>query len=115
MRILTIVLYGVISAYVTIVVGRILFRNGRPFLFEIFDNATLTDAVNRILLTGYYLINLGYVSYLLTLHQPVISIDDLIVSLSNSVSRIIITLGAMHYFNILGFTLWKKFTSNNFH
>jgi hypothetical protein len=69
---------------------------------------TLTDSVNRILLTGYYLINLGYVSLMLTTGAPVQTLADLIASVSASIGRIMLTLGLMHYFNVAAITLWHK-------
>jgi hypothetical protein len=72
------------------------------------NNETLTDSVNKILLTGYYLVNLGYVSIMLTARAPAATLADLIASLSASVGRIVLTLGLMHYFNIAVITIWNK-------
>jgi hypothetical protein len=69
---------------------------------------SLTDSVNRLLLTGYYLINLGYVSFMLTLRSPVDTLEDLIPSLAGAIGRIMLTLGVMHYFNIAAIALWNK-------
>ena len=102
------IIYILITGFITIYVGKILFKNGRHFLLSMLLEETLTDSVNRILLTGYYLVNLGYVSLMLSVRPPVESLSDLISSLSTSVGRIMLTLGLMHYFNIAIVTIWNK-------
>jgi hypothetical protein len=110
MNTLALCTYLLITGYITIYVGKVLFRNGRVFLLQAFmGEAALTDSVNRILLTGYYLVNLGYVSIMLTMHDPVLTIGDLLASLGTSVGRILLTLGIMHYLNITVVVIWNKY------
>jgi len=78
------------------------------FLLAMLGEEAITDSVNKVLLTGYYLINLGYVCVVLTLRSPVETVSDLIASLSISVGRIMIALSIMHYFNITAVVLWNK-------
>ncbi|MGN6477168.1 MAG: hypothetical protein ACTHKV_08080, partial [Flavipsychrobacter sp.] len=53
--------YLVITICVTIWVARTLFRNGKLFLIDIFHgDKDLAQAVNNLLLVGFYLINIGY-------------------------------------------------------
>lgn len=108
MKTLVLFLHLLIAEYITVYVGKVLFRNGRPFLLAMLGEAAITDSVNRLLLTGYYLINLGYVFVVLTLRSPVETVSDLIESLSISVGRIMIVLSVMHYFNITAVVLWNK-------
>lgn len=109
MEIILIIGYLSITGYITIYVGGVLFRNGRPFLLKMLREENTTDAVNRILLAGYYLVNLGYVSYVLTMHAPVRTPADLVAALSFSIGRITLTLGIMHWLNISAAVLWNKF------
>src|SRR3712207_7026266 len=47
-----------------------LFRSGRAFLIDAFhQNEALADSVNHLLVVGFYLINLGYVSLALKTTQ----------------------------------------------
>jgi hypothetical protein len=103
------IIYMFMSGYITVYVGQVLYKNGRPFILRMLSEDALTDSVNRILLTGYYLVNLGYVSITLTQRPPAQTLSDLVASLSVSVGRIMLTLGAMHYMNIAVITLWNKF------
>ncbi|MEZ6121690.1 MAG: hypothetical protein R3C49_00785 [Planctomycetaceae bacterium] len=51
-------LYLLISAGVTVWVAGTLFRSGRPFLIRCFHGCSdLADAVNQLLVTGFYLVN----------------------------------------------------------
>jgi len=53
--------YGAISLTLTIWLARVLFRNGAVFLEDVFaDNPRMAEAVNRLLVVGFYLLNLGY-------------------------------------------------------
>jgi hypothetical protein len=55
--------YVVISLAVTIWVARTLHKNGRIFLIDAFhSNIELADSVNHLLLVGFYLVNIGYVT-----------------------------------------------------
>jgi hypothetical protein len=109
MEAIQIIAYLFTAGYITLYVGGVLFRNGRPFLLTMLREEHTTDAVNRILLAGYYLVNLGYVSYVLTMHPPVTTAADLVAVLAFSIGRITITLGIMHWLNITAVVLWNKF------
>ncbi|HMJ70130.1 MAG TPA: hypothetical protein VK508_14590 [Cyclobacteriaceae bacterium] len=112
MNVLALCLYLVLTGYITLYVGKVLYTNGRHFLLKMFlGQAELTDSVNRILLTGYYLVNLGYVSILLTMRAPVVTTGDLLASLGTSVGRILLTLGVMHCVNIMAVVIWNKMNS----
>ena len=59
-------LYAAASIGITVWVARTLFKNGRVFLVDSFlGNEQLADAVNRLLLVGFYLVNLGFVAMFL--------------------------------------------------
>jgi hypothetical protein len=102
------IIYIGITGYITVYVGQVLYKNGRHFIFKMLGDEGLTDSVNRILLAGYYLVNLGYVSIMLTMRQPANTIAELVASLSIAVGRIVLTLGVMHYFNIAAIALYNK-------
>lgn len=108
--IITYLLYLVITIFLTIWVARTLFRHGRIFLIGIFHGETeLADAVNKLLLVGFYLVNVGYAVYTLKIFGAVDSLELLIERLSEKVGLIILILGAMHFFNLfILFRLRKK-------
>ncbi len=102
--ILTYLLYLVISISLTVWVAHTLFKNGRTFLVDIFHgNIELADSVNKLLVVGFYLINIGYAVLSLKILGEIESYQHVIERLSYKVGAIILILGAMHFFNLYVF------------
>lgn len=96
---LTYLLYIGISLTMTFAVGRTLNKNGHIFLMENYaDNIQLAKAINSMLLVGFYMINIGFISYTLKIDagQPQ-NYAQLIEFLSLKVGFIAIILGVMHF------------------
>jgi hypothetical protein len=94
-------LYLALTITLTIWVARTLFRNGKVFLVDIFHgNAVLANAVNNLLLVGFYLVNIGYAVRTLSITDNITDTRQLIEILSIKVGAIILILGVMHFFNM---------------
>lgn len=117
MQNLTIVAYCFylpISIMLTIWVARTLFTNGRIFLLEIFHgNKELADSVNKLLLVGFYLINAGYILYIMTISDKLNTTQDVMEMLSKKIGLIILVLGFMHFFNMYILFRGKKKSREN--
>ncbi|MBN8672028.1 MAG: hypothetical protein ACK4EY_12795 [Flavipsychrobacter sp.] len=101
--------YLLITITVTIWVARTLFRNGKLFLVDIFHgNKELAEAVNNLLLVGFYLINIGYAVYTLQVVADVNSARAVIEILSLKIGAIILILGCMHFLNMFIFFRLRK-------
>jgi hypothetical protein len=99
--ILTYVCYLPISIALTVWVARTLFKNGRIFLVEIFhNNQELADSVNKLLVVGFYLINIGYATITLQVLDKIESYQRMIEVLSYKVGAIILILGVIHFLNL---------------
>ena len=99
--VVTYLVYLSISIGLTIWVARTLFRNGRTFLLDVFaDREDLADSVNRLLVVGFYLVNLGFVSLALQLTTEVLDTRESIEALSWKVGRVLLVLGLMHFCNL---------------
>ncbi len=99
--ILTYAIYLTISIALTIWVANVLFKNGRIFLVDIFHgNILLADSVNKLLVVGFYLINIGYMSLALKEADPITNTRIVIEVLSSKVGWIILILGGMHFLNL---------------
>ena len=97
--------YLAISVSLTVWVAQTLHNNGRVFLIDVFDgNQQLADSVNHLLVVGFYLINLGYVSLALKLGYDIETTAQGIEALSWKVGLVLVVLGAMHFFNLLVFS-----------
>lgn len=113
--IVTYCFYIIISISLTIWVAKTLFKNGKIFLIDIFHgNKEMADAVNHLLLVGFYLINLGYAVYTLREVYPIINTQEVIERLSVKIGLIILILGFMHFFNLyVFFSLRKRAIAQN--
>ena len=74
--------------------------NGEIFLIRCFgQDQELAASTNRLLVIGFYLINLGFISYRLNdWHVDTVS---LIPEVGSRVGISLLVLGAMHFFNML--------------
>jgi len=109
----TVIAYSIylpVSILLTIWVARTLFNHGRIFLIEIFrQDLTLADSVNKLLLVGFYLVNIGYAVYTLKIWDTLDSTQAVIEILSEKIGWIILVLGGMHFFNLfILFSLRRK-------
>jgi hypothetical protein len=102
-------LYLILSVPLTIWVARTLSKNGRVFLVDCFhQNTELADSVNHLLVVGFYLINLGFVSLFLKIGVMVDSTQGVFEALSGKMGIVLLVLGAMHFFNLVVFTKLRR-------
>ena len=112
--VVTYLLYLLISVVLTVWVARTLFKNGRIFLVDVFHgNEPLADSVNHLLVVGFYLINLGYVSLALKVANAVGTWREGIETLSWKVGLVLLVLGAMHFFNLFVFSKMRRRAIHN--
>ncbi|MFO0908570.1 MAG: hypothetical protein U0794_09440 [Isosphaeraceae bacterium] len=101
--------YLVLSLGLTIWVARTLSKNGRVFLVDSFLGHTeLADSVNHLLVVGFYLVNIGYVSLALKYGDKPTDLPTAMESLSTKVGLVLLVLGGMHFFNLYIFTRLRR-------
>ncbi len=101
--------YLFISIAVTVWVARTLMRNGRVFLVDTFlHNEPLADAVNNLLVVGFYLINVGYVALALRYGERPTELAGSIEIISTKVGLVLLVLGGMHFFNLYVFARVRR-------
>jgi hypothetical protein len=101
--------YLVISICLTIWVAQTLHKNGRIFLVDSFlGNEPLADSINHLLVVGFYLINLGFVSLALKTAEKPIDLQGVLETLSSKIGWVLLILGFMHFFNLLVFSRMRK-------
>ncbi|MCW0219519.1 MAG: hypothetical protein OJI67_14435 [Prosthecobacter sp.] len=102
-------LYLALALAMTIWVARTLHKNGRIFLVECFQgNTELADSVNHLLVVGFYLINIGFVSLYLKTSESIVGAQGVFEALSGKMGVVLLVLGGMHFFNLLVFTKMRK-------
>ena len=109
MLVVTYLCYIGISLGVTIWVAKTLHKNGSAFLIDAFqNNKEIAESINHLLVVGFYLINLGYMSYTLRIAKHPETIAQCIELLSTKIGLILLILGMMHFFNIYVFARIRK-------
>ncbi len=94
-------LYLVITIAITIWVARTLSKNGVVFLIQCFgQNEVLARSTNHLLVVGFYLVNIGFITLTLSLGNEPTTLTGAIRFLSGKVGLAVVVLGAMHFFNM---------------
>ena len=105
----TYIIYLLVSIALTVWVARTLHRNGRIFLVDAFHgNEALADSVNHLLVVGFYLINIGYVTLALKYGSHADNVREAIETLSTKVGLVLVVLGIMHFFNLFIFSRMRR-------
>lgn len=109
MNTLAYLIYLLLTYLITVRVGLIFYRNGRIFILSLLQNdVELTDFINRILLVGYYLLNLGYAALMISIWDTIHNWTELLVSITGMTARIILTLALIHFCNMTGIYIISK-------
>jgi hypothetical protein len=109
MTIGTYCVYLTLSIGLTIWVARTLHKNGRVFLVDAFlGNAEMADSVNHLLVVGFYLINVGFVSMTMESGVKPQTLQQAMELLSSKVGLVLFVLGIMHFFNMYNFDQFRK-------
>jgi hypothetical protein len=109
MNIIAYIIYLFITYLITVKVGMLFYRNGRIFILGLLqDDIRLTDAINNILLVGYYLVNLGYATIMISTWNTIHNRTALLVSIVTMTGIIMLTLALMHCGNMLVIYLISK-------
>jgi hypothetical protein len=99
--VITYLAYLAISLGVTVWVAGILHRHGRAFLVDAFQGDTgMADSVNRLLVAGFYLINIGYVALALGTARTPGGMREAIELLCDKIGVVLLVLGIMHFVNL---------------
>ncbi|KOS07635.1 hypothetical protein AM493_17490 [Flavobacterium akiainvivens] len=109
---LNLVSYGIFLAavaYIIVVVGQICYRNGNVYVLSLMPgHEELCTRINKILLTGYYLVNIGYAATTLISWQKITTWAMLLETLSYRIALIVLILSALHYINLFVITKYVK-------
>jgi hypothetical protein len=95
--------YAVLALVLTVYLARTLAHHGAVFLESVFtEEPRLAPAVNRLLVVGFYLVNLGWA--LMMLRAPAAeSVTVAIETLARKLGTLLLVLAAMHFANLLVF------------
>ena len=101
--------YLTISVCLTVWVAKTLHKNGRIFLVDSFlGNEPMADSVNHLLVVGFYLVNVGYITLALKYGEKPGDLQGVLELLSTKVGVVLLVLGGMHFFNLLVFSKMRR-------
>lgn len=107
--VVTYLTYIFLSVTLTIWVARTLYKRGTIFLVDAFHgNRELADSVNHLLVVGFYLINIGFVSLALKTAEIIGTSRAAIELLSDKMGMVLLILGGMHFFNLYVFSRIRR-------
>jgi hypothetical protein len=96
------VVYLAVAVGLVVWLARTLFHHGAVFLEEIFDDHRMAEAVNRLLVTGFYMANLGYAALLLRAEGATSGVAAFEV-LSQKLGVLLLSMAALHFANLYVF------------
>lgn len=93
--------YASASVGLTIWLARTLSKSGEVFLDDVFiDNPRMAPAVNRLLVVGFYLLNLGYAFVTLKAGAEQLTAVQAMETLAAKLGALLISLGVIHFGNM---------------
>jgi len=94
--------YMGLSVLLTVWVAHALHSRGRIFLVDRFGgNEPLADSINYLLVVGFYLVNIGFVTLALKSNTTLANWREVIEFLSAKIGLVLLMLGGMHFINLL--------------
>ncbi len=100
MNVTVYIIYLTITLFITFYVGRDLHKKGAILLQEELQDQSLVLIINRFLLLGYYLLNMGYAALVLSSFPSIHGIPQLISALALRIGIVAFSLGLIHFFNL---------------
>lgn len=108
-QLLSYLIYLSISSFITVYVGWKCYTCGFVYLTFLMKDVGICKAVNKMLLCGYYLLNIGYIAWSLHSWEQAASITGALSMVSYKVGVITLFLCILHYINMtIIYLLGKK-------
>lgn len=102
-------IYTILMVIIIYSIGKTCYTYGKAFILNAIQNEELTNRINKSLLAGYYLLNIGFVIFTIQGWPEIVSPLDIINKISIYVGSLLFALALLHYFNIYFIThLLKK-------
>jgi hypothetical protein len=99
--VVTYVVYLLVSVALTVFVGSALSRSGRIFLLDVFGGQVApAQAASRLVVVGFYLLNLGFVTLTMRMSGEIGSARQVIQVLSVKIGEVLLVLGGLYLANI---------------
>jgi hypothetical protein len=109
LSVLTYFIYLPLTLVLTLYVARVLFRNARVFMLDIFNGRTeLADSTNRLFEVGFYLMNVGFALWIMEVRHTLHDTQDVVEKLAGKVGGFSIYLGIVLFIHLWLFFRGKR-------
>ena len=103
--------FTTLMVLIIVIVGRYFYTNGKIFILSLLSgHIKLADTLNKALLTGYYLLNIGYTFLKIQQWPKISSLDAWFATLTQNIGVLVLILALLHYANMLFIFLLAKST-----
>jgi len=107
-------IYLPVTLALTYFVARMLFKNGRVFMMDIFNGREeIANATNQLFQVGFYLLNIGFALVFLEIYGYLNNVQTLVEKLGFKIGYFAIYLGIMLFFNLYLFFRGKRKAKQN--
>ena len=113
MEIVSHLFYLALSFGFTVYVGQTLYFFGRPFLMECFTEDKVADAVNRLFLVGFYLLNAAFVFIALRYGETALTLEQMAEVVAFRVGMVATVMGLLHFNNLFWCNLIRRTRLNH--
>ena len=96
----TYIVIVLIGLLLTVIVGQILIRSGRPFLRDVFADADAADSATSLLGVLFHLVALGLLGTISTF--DLIPVDGTVQTMVTKIGQVLLVLGILHGLTLLG-------------
>ncbi|HEY2723021.1 MAG TPA: hypothetical protein VGI82_14915 [Chitinophagaceae bacterium] len=108
------ILYLILTYIITVQVGWSFYKNGEIYILQLLQgDRKLTLFINKMLLTGYYLLNLGYAALMLSRWKTIHTPTEIFLSVTTMTGKIMLTLAVIHFMNMTAIFLYSKKYNNH--
>jgi len=115
LNIMSYLVYSLATLFIIYFLGKYFHKHGRIFILALYqNNVAEADATNNLLLTLYYLLNMGYAILQLYFWMPITSWMHLFGIISYKISLILMLLAGIHYINMFCIYLLSKSKNSSF-
>jgi hypothetical protein len=98
-----------VTVPLTVWVGRALRRHGEVFLVDVFlGDVRLADAVNQLLVIGFYLLNFGYLMFFMATTKQIDTGRALMEAVSTKIGGVALVVGLVHFGNVWCLNLFRR-------
>ena len=108
-QVISYIIFLFFSFFITIRIGWIFYKNGEVYLHELFKNQeAYVQTINKLLLIGYYLVNLGKASITIAYWETIPTTSEIFRVVGQKLGNLLLLLAIMHFVNVFGLALFSK-------